>query len=35
MGTSNFYFPDKLMQQYQKTIQVPEDEVVLLKSLLK
>ncbi len=35
IGTSNFYFPDKLMQQYEKTIQVLEDEVVLLKSLLK
>ena len=35
IGTANFYLPDKLIQQYEKTIQVLEDEVSLLKSLLR
>ena len=34
IGTANFYLPDKLIQQYEKTIQVLEDEVTLLKSLI-
>ena len=34
IGTSNFFFPEKLMQQYEKTIQILEDEVSLLKSML-
>ena len=33
-GTYNV-IPEKLIQQYEKTIQVLEDEVLLLKSLLK
>ncbi len=33
-GTYNV-IPEKLIQQYEKTIQVLEDEVMLLKSLLK
>jgi transcriptional regulator with XRE-family HTH domain len=35
IGTSNFFFPEKLMQQYEKTIQILEDEVALLKSLIR
>ncbi len=35
IGTSNFYLPEKLIQQYEKTIQILEDEVTLLKSLIK
>jgi transcriptional regulator with XRE-family HTH domain len=35
IGTSNYYLPDKLIQQYEKIIQILEDEVTLLKSLLK
>ena len=35
IGTSNFYFPEKLMQQYEKTIQVLEDEIMLLKTMLQ
>jgi transcriptional regulator with XRE-family HTH domain len=36
-GSGNIYnaFPEKLIQQYEKTIAVLEDEVKLLKSLLK
>jgi transcriptional regulator with XRE-family HTH domain len=38
-GSGNGYifnaFPEKLIQQYEKTIAVLEDEVKLLKSLLK
>ena len=36
-GDGNIFnsFPEKLMQQYEKTIAVLEDEVKLLKSLLK
>ena len=33
-GTYNI-MPDKLIQQYEKTIQILEDEVALLKSLIK
>ena len=33
-GTTHFNFPEKLMQQYEKTIAVLEDEVRLLKGLL-
>ena len=35
IGTSVFNYPEKLIQQYEKTIQVLEDEIMLLKSLLK
>lgn len=35
IGTTNFYFPEKLIQQYEKTIQILEDEVALLKSLIR
>ena len=35
IGINHINIPDKLMQQYEKTIQVLEDEVLLLKSLLK
>jgi transcriptional regulator with XRE-family HTH domain len=35
IGTSNFFFPEKLIQQYEKTIQILEDEVALLKSLIR
>lgn len=35
IGTSNFYLPEKLILQYEKTIQILEDEVALLKSLVK
>jgi len=35
IGTTNFYFPEKLMQQYEKTIQVLEDEIMLLKTMLQ
>jgi transcriptional regulator with XRE-family HTH domain len=36
-GNGNIFnaFPEKLMQQYEKTIAVLEDEVKLLKSMLK
>jgi transcriptional regulator with XRE-family HTH domain len=35
IGTSNFYLPDKLIKQYEKTIQILEEQVELLKSLIK
>lgn len=35
IGTANFYLPDKLIQQYEKTIQVLEDEIRLLKHMLE
>ncbi len=35
IGINHINIPDKLIQQYEKTIQVLEDEVILLKSLLK
>ena len=35
IGINHINIPDKLIQQYEKTIQVLEDEVLLLKSLLK
>ena len=34
IGINHINIPDKLIQQYEKTIQVLEDEVMLLKSLL-
>ena len=34
IGTTHLNFPEKLMQQYEKTIAVLEDEVKLLKGLL-
>jgi transcriptional regulator with XRE-family HTH domain len=33
-GNMHFTFPEKLMQQYEKTIAVLEDEVMLLKGML-
>ena len=35
IGINHFSFPEKLMQQYEKTIAVLEDELKLLKSLLE
>jgi transcriptional regulator with XRE-family HTH domain len=35
IGTTTFQIPEKLIQQYEKTIQILEDEVALLKSLIK
>ena len=35
IGTTNFFFPEKLMLQYEKTIQILEDEVTLLKTLIR
>ena len=35
IGINHINIPEKLIQQYEKTIQVLEDEVLLLKSLLK
>jgi transcriptional regulator with XRE-family HTH domain len=35
IGQSHNSFPEKLIQQYEKTIAVLEDEVKLLKSMLK
>jgi transcriptional regulator with XRE-family HTH domain len=35
IGTTHLNFPEKLMQQYEKTIAVLEDEIKLLKGLLK
>lgn len=35
IGQSHNSFPEKLIQQYEKTIAVLEDEVKLLKSLLE
>jgi transcriptional regulator with XRE-family HTH domain len=34
IGINHINLPDKLIQQYEKTIQVLEDEVKLLKTLL-
>jgi transcriptional regulator with XRE-family HTH domain len=34
IGTTHLNFPEKLIQQYEKTIAVLEDEVKLLKGLL-
>lgn len=35
IGINHINVPEKLIQQYEKTIQVLEDEVALLKSLVK
>jgi transcriptional regulator with XRE-family HTH domain len=35
IGINHINVPEKLIQQYEKTIQILEDEVTLLKSLLK
>jgi transcriptional regulator with XRE-family HTH domain len=35
IGINHINLPEKLIQQYEKTIQVLEDEVALLKSLLQ
>jgi transcriptional regulator with XRE-family HTH domain len=35
IGINHINLPEKLIQQYEKTIQVLEDEVTLLKSILK
>ena len=35
VGVNHINLPEKLIQQYEKTIQVLEDEVALLKSILK
>jgi transcriptional regulator with XRE-family HTH domain len=35
MGINHINVPEKLMQQYEKTIAVLEDEIKLLKSMLK
>jgi transcriptional regulator with XRE-family HTH domain len=35
IGTSNFFLPEKLIHQYEKTIQVLEDEIALLKSIIR
>ncbi|MDA8648337.1 helix-turn-helix transcriptional regulator [bacterium] len=34
IGTANYYLPDKLIQQYEKTIQLLEDQVDFLKKLV-
>jgi hypothetical protein len=34
IGINHINIPEKLIEQYEKTIQVLEDEVALLKSLL-
>ena len=34
IGTTHLNYPEKLMQQYEKTIAVLEDEIKLLKGLL-
>ena len=34
IGQTHYNFPEKLIQQYEKTIAVLEDEVKLLKSIL-
>ena len=34
IGTANYYLPDKLIQQYEKTIQILENKVSLLQRLL-
>lgn len=35
IGINHINLPDKLIQQYEKTIQILEDEVALLKSLIE
>ena len=35
IGINHINVPEKLIQQYEKTIQILEDEIVLLKSLIK
>jgi transcriptional regulator with XRE-family HTH domain len=35
IGINHINIPEKLMQQYEKTIQILEDEVALLKSLIR
>jgi transcriptional regulator with XRE-family HTH domain len=35
IGINHINIPEKLIQQYEKTIQILEDEVTLLKSLIK
>lgn len=35
IGINHINVPEKLIQQYEKTIQILEDEVTLLKNLLK
>lgn len=35
IGINHINLPDKLIQQYEKTIQVLEDELALLKSLIR
>jgi transcriptional regulator with XRE-family HTH domain len=35
IGINHINLPEKLIQQYEKNIQILEDEVMLLKSLLK
>ena len=35
IGINHINIPEKLIQQYEKTIQILEDEVTLLKSLVK
>ena len=35
IGINHINIPEKLIQQYEKTIQVLEDEVALLRSLVK
>lgn len=35
IGINHISVPEKLMEQYEKTIQVLEDEIALLKSIIK
>jgi hypothetical protein len=35
IGINHINLPEKLMQQYEKTIQILEEEVTLLKSLIR
>ncbi len=35
IGTTNNFLPEKLIQQYEKTIQILVDEVAFLKSLIR
>ena len=35
IGINHINIPEKLMQQYEKTIQILEDEVALLKSMIR
>jgi transcriptional regulator with XRE-family HTH domain len=35
IGINHINIPEKLIQQYEKTIQILEDELTLLKSLIK